>query len=317
MMRLFSRSGSGLEELPAGAAPAGAAWIDLAEPTGAEAAMLSGLGIDMPSLADMREIEVSSRLYRQGGADYMTVFLPGLTPEGKRRALPVTFILSDDRLVTIRHHAPRPFDSYPGHAATSAAGTGSAHRITLGLIEEIVGRQADLIEGVGEELDAMLARVLADDLPRASTALRDALRGLGLQGELLAQVRLALLSLERALSFHRQIHAQRDETLVDLVDGAQRDIRALVEHCGAVSARITFATDLTLGLISVDQNTTMRIFSIVAVFFLPPTLVASIYGMNFSRMPELDSPWGYPLALLVMVASAVLSYAIFKWRRWL
>ncbi|MBB96484.1 MAG: magnesium transporter [Rhodobacteraceae bacterium] len=333
MMRLYSNAGGKLAPLPAGSDPAGAAWIDVADPDDTDAAALDRLGISMPSFADMREIEVSSRLFRLDETDYMTVVLTGQvtgqekgqvtgpgdgTAQGRTaRALPVSFILSPTRLITVRHHAPRPFDTYPDHAATSAAGCASPHHIALGLLDEIIGRQADLIEGIGDALDHLLADALDKDASREPDRLRTLLQSLGQQGELLGRVRLALLSIERALSFHRQTHGPAEARIVDIIDGIQHDIRALMEHSASVSERIGFATDLTLGLISVDQNTTMRIFSIVATFFLPPTLIASIYGMNFARMPELNSPWGYPIALAVMAGSAVLAYAIFKWRRWL
>lgn len=317
MMRLFSSDGEDLDELTSGSDPARAVWIDLYEPTAEEAAQLEPLGVDLPTFADMREIEVSNRLYRVDHTDYMTVVVPGIRADGAEKLMPVTFILSSDRLITVRYHVPRPFTTYPQRASTAAAGCSSTHRIALGLAEEIIGRQADLIEGIAEELDKRLAEVLDGEGYSGPNVLRSTLRSLGLQGELLGLVRLGLLSLERALSFHKQTHATVDAELLQIIDGAMHDIRALIEHCGSVSERIGFATDLTLGLISVDQNTSMRIFSIVAVFFMPPTLIASIYGMNFSRMPELNSPWGYPIALLVMVGSSILAYAIFKWRRWL
>ena len=84
-----------------------------------------------------------------------------------------------------------------------------------------------------------------------------------------------------------------------------------------LSARIGLVADATLGMISLDQNANIRLFSVVAVFFLPPTLVASVYGMNFHAMPELDKPWGYPAALGLMVASAALTFLFFKWKKWL
>ena len=148
MMRLFSSSGNQLNEMRAGSDPAGAVWIDLFEPTAEEAAAMAPFGITLPSFAEMREIEVSNRLYRVEDIDYMTVVLPGLRADGSQKALPVTLILSPDRLVTVRYHAPRPFATYPQRAATSAAGCTSPHRIAMGLAEEIIGRQADLIEGI-------------------------------------------------------------------------------------------------------------------------------------------------------------------------
>lgn len=317
MMRLFSNRGGGLDQLPDGSDPAEAVWIDVFDPDAEDAAALAKLGIEVPSFAEMREIEVSSRLYRKGDVDHMTVVMPGRAKDGTQRTLPVTFIVSDTRLVSVRYHAPKPFDTYPARAGTSVTGCADAHRIALGFVDEVVGRQADRIEEISEALDTLLAIVLAEEPDRAPAHLRATLRSLGLEGEKLGRLRLTLLSLERLLSFHHRVHAVKDPDKAEIVESVQRDIQALVEHSEALSERIAFANDLTLGLIQVDQNTTMRTFSIITAFFMPPTLIASMYGMNFSRMPELDSPWGYPVTLMVMVGSSVLAYLIFKWRRWL
>jgi magnesium transporter len=96
-----------------------------------------------------------------------------------------------------------------------------------------------------------------------------------------------------------------------------RDLQALEVHGDYLSTRVAQATDATLGMINLLQNTAVRIVSVVAVLFLPPTLIASIYGMNFHLMPELDKTWGYPMALGMMVASAVATYSFFKWKNWL
>jgi len=291
-------------------------WIDLYRPLDSQVAAVAALGIEVPTLADMEEIEISNRLYREEGSDVMTVVLPGHTPSGEHISGPVSFILSGVRLVTVRHHAPRSFVTFPERAGRTTAGCRTPERIFLGLIEEIVARQADLLEGSGRALDQVSARVLGE---ARSVELKAALGEVGKQGELLGHIRLALLTLERALSFYDQTlaaHPQGAE-LRPIAKALMRDITALAVHNDYLSSRVSLTVDATLGMINLAQNNTVRILSVVTALFLPPTLIASAYGMNFANMPELSQPWGYPFALVLMVASALVSWAFFKWKDWL
>ncbi|WP_370879042.1 magnesium transporter CorA family protein [Gemmobacter fulvus] len=299
-----------------GASVQTAQWIDLVTPDAEEAAQVAALGLEVPSLADMEEIELSNRLYHEGGAHYMTVVMSGQRADGARITGPVTFILSPERLVTVRHHTPRPFDTYPPRAGKMGAGCGTPAAVFLGLIEEIIGRQADHLEETGRGLDTVTTTIYtADPTRRTPERLQVTLQRVGREGEMLGKVRLALMTLARAVSFFQQLPAAADHTA--LVAGLQRDMQALEVHADFLASRVALASDATLGMIDLDQNTTVRIVSVVAVLFLPPTLIASIYGMNFAHMPELAQSWGYPAALLAMVASAVLTWTYFKWRRWL
>ncbi|MHC0052605.1 magnesium transporter CorA family protein [Actibacterium sp. D379-3] len=316
MLKAYRQNGNGVQPLK-DAVLADAIWIDLYRPDADEVRAVAALGHAVPSLDEMEEIEISNRLFREAGADFMTVVLPGLTEADTPLAGPVSFILSEQRLITVRHHAPRPFDTFPDRADKTATGTGSAEHIFLGLMDEIIARLADLLEGVGKALDGLSARVFGGDGYHQHGKMRAVLQEIGRQGELLGRVRLGLLTVERALSFYDQTLDSGDAALRAVVKGAQRDISALGVHADFLSSRISLIDDATLGMINLEQNATVRIFSIVAVLFMPPTLVASVYGMNFRFMPELAHPWGYPAALIVMVASALVTYLFFKWRRWL
>lgn len=156
-----------------------AQWIDLMQPTDEQIADVAALGIDVPTLADMEEIEISNRLYREDTVEYMTVVVPGLGPDGVQILGPVTFILTPERLVTVRHHRVRPFETYPARAKQFPAGCTTAERIFLGLIGEIVARQADLLEGIGTALDTVSVNKL-NGTP--STGLQIALADVGRQG---------------------------------------------------------------------------------------------------------------------------------------
>jgi magnesium transporter len=319
MLHAYRYAAPGLAPLPHDADLAGALWIDLYRPLDAQVAAVTALGIEVPSLSDMEEIEISNRLYRDAQADYMTVVLPGLSTTKTPTAGPVTFILTQNRLVTVRHHAPRPFETFPDRAEKATAGCASAERIFLGLVEECVARLADLLEAVGRELDGVSAAVFSGTAAQRPDVLQSALERTGQQGDLLNRIRLGLLSLERAMSYYSQTVIERPESKVlrAVVKGQTRDLQALEVHADFLSSRVSLAVDATLGMVNLAQNATVRIVSVVAVLFLPPTLIASIYGMNFAHMPELAKWWGYPLALALMLASAVGTYVFFKWRRWL
>ena len=319
MMFAYRPRAGRLFPLDSGQPLAEAIWIDLYRPMPTQATAVADLGVQVPTLADMEEIEISNRLYRENGLEVMTVVLPGLSESRSPTSGPVTFILAPERLVTVRHHAPRPFETYPERADKSGPGCDRPERVFLGLIEDIIGRLADLLEGVGRSLDGVAGSVYRP-VPGKDRAqvLQAALEQAGQEGELLSRLRLALLTLERAISFFGQGLADRgDAALRPMVKGLMRDLQALEVHADFLGQRVALATDATLGMINLAQNVTVRIVSVVAALFLPPTLIASIYGMNFAVMPELAQSWGYPAALIMMLASAALSWAFFKWKKWL
>ncbi len=299
---------------------AGAAWIDLLGATAEEEAAVRALGVDVPTLADMEEIEISNRLYHEDDADYLTVVLPGQDAQGEQVMGPVCFALMAGRLVTVRHHTPRPFETYPTRAGKSSLGCSTPDRIFLGLIEEVIGRLADHLENAGRGLDAV-SRSIYHPGPRGHRPdeLQTALSNVGSEGERLSRVRLSLLTLGRALNYVDQIlgHRLNSEGLGPVLRGQLHDIAALEVHADFLSSRLGLMSDATMGTINLAQNSTVRIVSVVAVLFLPPTLIASVYGMNFARMPELAQSWGYPMALGMMVGSALLTWAYFRWKGWL
>jgi magnesium transporter len=319
MMKAYRLSSQGLEALPQGAALTDAIWIDLFCPQPAQVEAVAAFGIAVPTLADMEEIEVSNRLYREAGCDYMTVVLRGESPDGATLMSPVCLILGPNRMVTVRHHTPRPFETYPTRADKAAVGCDGTMDVFLGLIEECVGRIADLLEGVGRNLDLVTAQIFrTDDEAGKPAALARNLERVGREGDMLGRLRLSLLTLDRALSFFSQAHeARASKEHRHAVTALLRDIQSLEVHGDFLSSRVGLASDATLGMINLVQSSTVRIVSVVAVLFLPPTLIASLYGMNFKGMPELDAWWGYPAALAAMVASAAGTYLFFRWKNWL
>lgn len=316
MLFAYVLDGGRLRRTPPDAPLDTAIWIDLFVPQPEQIRRMETLGIAVPTLADMEEIELSNRLYREGDADFMTVVLPGQSIQKTQTSGPVTFILTPERLVTVRHHAPRPFETFPDRADKSLTGCTTPDRVFLGLVEEIIGRMADLLEGTGKALDDVSRSVFASSEGQGNGGrLGDALEHLGRAGEVLGRVRLGLLTLERALTFFGQT-AERTGLKTHL-KAHLRDIQSLEVHADFLSARLANVTDTTLGMVNLEQNKTVRILSVVAALFLPPTLIGTVYGMNFDRMPELDWIWGYPFALVLMVASALLTYLFLRWKNWL
>lgn len=325
MIFAYRLKGRGLEPAPTdhgplteGAAvtvPADAIWIDLFRPLESQRSAVEAFGVHVPTLEDMEEIEISNRLFRDEHAEYLTVVIPGQSPAQEPVAGPVTFILAPERLITVRHHTPRPFETFPGRAERGAAGCASPERLFLSLAEEIVGRLADILEGAGRKLDEAARCVLGGGASVQARLLQSTLEEVGRQGEVISRVRIGVMTMERALSFFGT--SPRSDELKTMLKAMLRDLNAIAVHADFLSSRVGLTVDATLGMINLAQNATARIFSFVAVVFLPPTLVASAYGMNFDWMPGLHQPWGYPLALGLMVASALGTYLFFKWKEWL
>ena len=301
---------------------AGSVWLDLCKPDAAEVAIAAPLVPEVPTLDDLEEIEISARLYREAGFDVMTVLVPGFSREDGVTPItgPVAFIIGAGRLVTVRYHQPRPFETYAARADKVGLGCSGPERVFLGLCEEIIGRVADLLEGAGRALDGITRQIFTTKgMGPEAKVLQKALETAGRASDMVGNCRLSLLTLERALGFFRLGLEEHGtiEPLKATIIGLSKDIQSLEVHGDYLSSRVAQATDATLGMINLAQNTTVRIVSVVAVLFMPPTLIASIYGMNFRLMPELDWTLGYPMAVVIMVASALLTFGVFKWKKWL
>ncbi|WBU63419.1 magnesium transporter CorA family protein [Paracoccus aerodenitrificans] len=319
MLRAYETRGDVLQALPNGASLTDTAWIDLYRPMPEQIAAVQDLGVSIPTLEDMAEIEISSRLYVDGQSNYMTAMLPGLTPAGESVSGPVTFILTPERLITVRHHAPRPFETFPCRADRSASGIRSPDRLFLGLIEEVIARLADLLEGAGAVLDSTLRGVFDQQGRQSSDLLQQTLQRIGQESDLIARVRLGLLSLERVLTFYSATRGKMSETakLKPVLRAHQRDLQALQEHTDFLTSRVSLSVDTTMGMINLQQNDIMRVMSMLAALFLPPTLIASTYGMNFEDMPELQWDFGYQWAIGLMVATVTGTYLFLRWKKWL
>jgi magnesium transporter len=296
-------------------------WIDLVNPTDEEERALEmRLGIDIPTLAEMQEIEVSSRLYSEDGASFMTATLPSRTDTDDLVLGPITFVLVAEKLITVRYHEPRAFKTFPQRAEQVSLGCRRGDSILIALLEAVVDRLADVLERVRHDVDELSRDTFRVD-PAAPAGGRDfnrVLQQIGRKGDLASNVQDSLVSLQRLAGFFGQLSLKTDDKdLRSRIKTLSRDLQSLMDHTSFVSQKITFVLDATLGMINIEQNNIIKIFSIAAGVFLPPTLIASIYGMNFVHMPELRWEYGYPIAFVVMLASALLPFWWFRRRGWL
>ncbi len=323
MIRRFAAEGGRLSSVDGvGTSDRPVVWYDLYQPTVEEEAVLeTELGVNIPTREEMDEIEASSRLYYEDGAAFMTVILPARTDADLPEIAPVTFVITSTALVTVRYHEPQAFRNFPLRAEKTSMGCDSAESVLIGLLEVIIDRLADVLERVGRDIDR-ISRGIFQHPNGTRPKDRDyqkVLEDIGLKGDLISNVRDSLATLERAFGFLAQYTMERksERDVRTRLKTLTRDAGSLADHADFLSQKITFLLDATLGMINIEQNATIKIFSVAAVVFLPPTLIASIYGMNYRHMPELDWLFGYPFALGLMVASAVLPYLYFKRRDWL
>jgi magnesium transporter len=330
MIRIFTMSGDHLVTRELGedeTLPADALWVDLLEPTKHDDKRVEELTqVSIPTREDMEEIEESSRFYVENGAHYMTTPLLHSVDTDTPGIEPITFILAGSRLITVRYCRPKSFAMFeryatkPGNAFVTSGCDGFA--IFLGILESATDRAADILEGISTRLDvesAPLFRHNPKNQGLSTPAFRKTMRHLGREGALLSKLLEALAGLSRlvvyveALSRARKAKAKSSERIKSI----ERDVKSLTEHLQFLQSKITFLLDTIVGLVSVEQNAIIKIFSVAAVGFMPPTLVASIYGMNFKHMPELEWVAGYPFAVFLMILSAILPLAFFRYKGWL
>lgn len=308
-----------------------AVWIDLLDPTrDEERAVEAALGQEIPTRDEMQALEPSSRLYQEGNVLFMAATLLAGSETAHPERVPVSFILSPERLVTVRYATPpRAFEVFAARWASKSAEYSSGVKAFKGLLDAIVERLAEVLEQTGDGLDQLSLEVLSDGNKDEHATTRPrrplqadfqrTLRRIGRLSDLASRTRESLVSLSRLATFFREV-AKNDPGLAPAnphLKAVADDLTSLGDHATFLSTKVSFLLDATLGLINNEQNGIIKIVSVAAVVFLPPTLVASIYGMNFQHMPELGWRFGYPMALVLMLVSAILPYVVFRRKGWL
>jgi magnesium transporter len=304
--------------------PDGATWIDLEEPTKEEEKLVERcVGLNIPTEEEMAEIEPSSRLYERDGALYMTVSVLYGVQDGAPASTPISFVLTDNRLVTIRYATPKPIRTFEDHVRREPELARDAPTVLVRLLDAIIDRLADELERMGAESELLSSGIFQREVSERripAEKLTRLLTSIGRTQTLVTKIRYTAVSTSRMLSFlasSKRMHEAGSDDSRNHLASLTTDVTSLSEHASFLADNLTFLLDASLGLISIEQNAAMKLFSWAAVVFLPPTLIAGIYGMNFHHLPELSWPWGYPMALTMMLASAVGPYLYFKKRGWI
>ncbi len=295
-------------------------WIDLFTPSRQEEQQVeSALSLAIPTREEMREVESSSALYREGKGTFVTVRAVVRDPNMQPRLAAITLILAHNALVTLRYAEPVAFQQFIARTRKPDATFESATSLMLCLLETVVDRDADLLEEVGDGLDPISLEIFSQNAGNMKTIaaadLGRVLKKIGQSGDLASRVRESLHSVGRSVPF-----LEADVTTPELAVRLKTlggDVKSLLEHDNFLQTQIQFLLDSNLGLISIQQNAIMKTLAAATVIFLPPTLIGSIYGMNFEKMPELHWHFGYPYALALMVSSAIGSLVYFRAKQWL
>ncbi|HEX3536965.1 MAG TPA: magnesium transporter CorA family protein [Stellaceae bacterium] len=325
MLVFYAKDGTS-REVPVDAVPEAlppeVIWLDLLKATPSETAFVErATGLKIPSLADLSEIEASSRLRSEHGVLYLSAPLVSRADSDDPRSTPVGFIVSPERLITIRFEPLTSFTKARDAKEATAGGVFAA------LIEGIVDRIADLLESIAAELDALSHRLfrsgpikteISRRPARENADLRAMLRRVGHGGDLASKIRDSLLGMARIVPY---VASAGDAWLpADTklrLETIRHDLASLSDYDAHLVNKVQLLLDATLGLINIEQNNIIKVLTVVSVVGVPPTLVASMYGMNFKHMPELDWAWGYPYGLALIAVSAIAPLLWFKWRGWL
>ena len=308
----------------AGAESSKVVWFDLLEPTADELARVeAAIGAPLPTLASLREIEPSRRLRRQGEVLYMSMPTAVRRSADDMTTAPVGFVLSHERLVTLRFTALPAFDAVAAGFDARALGLHPGCAVFADLCQQIVGRVADGLEQRAEDLNALSAAAFHSDdskgrrAIRTNRLLRIQLRQVGALGNRLSEVRDGLLGLGRVVAFADQALADdANPGIRARLASLRADITALGDYQEHLANKVQFVLDAMMGLISIAQNDTFKVLTIVSIVGIPPTLIAGIYGMNFHNMPEYSWSFGYQYGLAAILISAIIPVVWFKIKGW-
>jgi magnesium transporter len=311
---------------PSEAIPDGSVWIDMIEPTIEEDQRVQAyVGASISTRADPDYSEPPEAHYAENGVRYLQASVIS-EPEDTPDITDVTFVVAPTALVTVRYHACESFDIYAQKLCKAQAAARSPEAIAVGLINTAINRSARALSNAGVSLDRIASRVFRakENKENRNQIYSDTLWDLGREDEKISNLRESMVSIERLLLF-LMAEANGDGGKLDKAQKAVReatktalrDLQSLEEDASFKAQKVQFLLDATLGLINLAQNDIIKLFSVLAVIFMPPTVIASIYGMNFKEMPELEWKLGYPFAIVLMVCAAVLPYVFFRWKKWL
>ncbi|WWO99783.1 MAG: magnesium/cobalt transporter CorA [Candidatus Dasytiphilus stammeri] len=290
-------------------------WVDLIKPELNERAQVQKiLGQSLATRPELEDIEASARFFEDKDGLHIHSFFFYEDAEDHAGNATVAFTIRQGRLYTLRDREFPAFRLFRMRARSQFFWLdGSAFEIMLDLFETKIEQLADEIESIYSDLEK-LSRVIMEG--HQDDQCNEALSTLAELEDIVWKVRLCLMDTQRALNFL----VRKDRLPIKQLEPAReilRDIESLLPHNESLIQKVNFLMQAAMGFINIEQNRIIKIFSVVSVIFLPPTLVASSYGMNFKLMPELKWTFGYPLALIFMILTGIAPYAYFKYRKWL
>ena len=291
-------------------------WVDLTDPTDEERDWVRSIyGVTLPDEDEVKDIEASARYYEADNGDLhlRSDFLLEVEDD-KSRVVTVAFILAKNLLFSMHNDDLPVFRLVRMRARSRPGSIGDFKDVLLDLYATDVEYSADALEGIYQNLEDVSHSVLQKDISDQDAA--ELLNAMAREEDLNGRIRRNMMDTRRAVSFMmrgRLLNADQFDDARQIL----RDIESLDGHTAFLFDKINFLMDATVGFININQNKIIKIFSVASVAFLPPTLIASIYGMNFRWLPELDWSWGYPFALLLMLASAITPFWYFRYRGWL
>ncbi|AXR00273.1 magnesium/cobalt transporter CorA [Pseudoalteromonas piscicida] len=318
MLRFFSIEHGVISEMkpsadtPIEIAIKNAHWIDTINPTEEErVALANTLYITLPGADDVEEIEASSRCFID--SEGLHVHALFMSPnDGRFNTVTVACLLQKNCLLTIRDDELADFRLLRLRARKGQVACDNPKQLLVTLFDQKVENHADMLEDMHHQLEKLSAYVLEEE----DSDLEEAVSRISRLEDANGKVRLCLMDTQRNISFlmrHVGVQSEERETLREVT----RDIETLMSHCAFLFDKVNFLMDSTQGFINIEQNQIIKTFSIASVVFLPPTVVASVYGMNFNNMPELNWAWGYPFAIAIMLLSGFAPYLFFKHKGWL
>lgn len=301
-------------------------WIDICAPKATERKLLQRqFGIDLPNPTKTMSLEESTRFYIEDGVIFLTIFHLYITEHNKLASIPISLVIHKDYLISSRPEPSAKIESFirqitkPNNQIIKE----DSNPLTLSLhfIDVFIENLGNLIELASKNLETISAELFYNESRTTLMTHKDfrlTLQKLGREGSYLSKVREHISRTKRAISYlfaHSSVDSQIN--VKKIVTSLNHDIDSLETYCTYLSSKINFLLDTVIGLISTEQNSIIKIFSVGAVVFLPPTLIASIYGMNFNYMPELEWVWSYPIVLIIMLLSAIVPLWYFKRKGWL
>jgi len=326
MINIYTANGKKTHWATGSVWPDHCVWLDMIAPTDEEIAQVqTDFKVILPHGDDISEIQISSQLYAEGDEYVMTMPIMARTDQAYDYEIgPMSFVLSPRILITLRYLNPKSISLFCEKFQQKSVDYATPAKVMVGLLDMFVDRSTEILEQVGDKIDALSqdifngsSRQEKDIRLDKSSHVRRVLQDVGRTGDLLGKFRNVMAGSERVILFlANNAEIILGEKGVHRSKSLASDIQSLELHVDSLQQRVEFLLDATLGMISIEQNKVMQIFTVAAVTLMPPTLIAGIYGMNFHDMPELSWHFGYPLSILLILASALLPLLYFRHKGW-